>query len=98
LAIRSYKNAGCADIASHRTSKAARKILPVSLHNVALEKLVLLDAASQLKDLAVWPSLRLEKLHGNRSGQYSIRINKRYRVCFRWDSGDAYDVEIVDYH
>jgi proteic killer suppression protein len=98
MAIRGFKNTGTADIASQRTTKAARRVLPGTLHSVALEKLVLLNAATQLRDLAVWPSLRLEKLHGDRAAQHSIRINKRWRICFRFTGGDAYDVEIVDYH
>jgi len=64
----------------------------------ALKKLVILDAAEQLADLRVPPGNRLEKLRGDRSGQHSIRINDRWRVCFRWKTGHAYDVEIVDYH
>ena len=57
-----------------------------------------LDAATDLGDLRVPPSHRLEKLSGDRAGQYSIRINEQWRVCFNWRSCDAYDVEIVDYH
>jgi proteic killer suppression protein len=64
----------------------------------AQRKLLLLDAAEQLDDLLVQPGNRLEKLVGDRKGQHSIRINDRWRVCFRWSKGDAYDVEIVDYH
>jgi proteic killer suppression protein len=57
-----------------------------------------LDAAESLQDLRVPPSNHLEKLSGNRQGQHSIRINDRWRICFVWRSGDAHDVEIVDYH
>jgi proteic killer suppression protein len=57
-----------------------------------------LDAAASLDDLRVPPGNRLEKLVGDREGQYSIRVNDQYRVCFRWEDGDAYDVEVVDYH
>jgi toxin HigB-1 len=65
-----------------------------------LRKLLLLDAAESLliDDLRVVPGNRLEKLRGHREGQFSIRINSQWRVCFRWDAGDAYEVEIVDYH
>ena len=63
-----------------------------------LRKLVALDAAEALADLRVPPGNRLEKLKGRRSGQYSIRINDQWRVCFGWKDGDAHDVEIVDYH
>ena len=98
MSIRSYRNIGTADIAHQRRTKAARQLLPGTLHRGALEKLVLLDAATELADLAAWPSLKLEKLKGERKGQHSIRINRQYRVCFVWLAGDAHHVEIVDYH
>jgi proteic killer suppression protein len=98
MAIRSFGNAGTADIAAQRASKAARRVLPVKLHRGALEKLVLLDAAVVLADLSAWPSLKLEKLKGDRKGQYSIRINDQFRICFTWREKDAFEVEIVDYH
>lgn len=63
-----------------------------------LRKLVIVDAAEALKELRVPPGNRLEKLKGDRSGQHSIRINDQWRICFRWKDGDAFDVEIVDYH
>jgi proteic killer suppression protein len=72
--------------------------LPRAVHRVALRKLVQLDAATTLDDLRVPPGNRLEKLGGNRAGQHSIRINDQWRVCFCWKGGDAYDVQIVDYH
>ena len=72
--------------------------LPASLWRVMLRKLVVVDAADRLDDLRIPPGNRLEKLTGERSGQYSIRINEQWRVCFRWEDGDAYDVQIVDYH
>jgi proteic killer suppression protein len=65
---------------------------------VALRKLRMLDAAARLDDLRVPPGNRLERLRGDRAGQYSIRINDQWRICFRWHGGDAYEVEIVDYH
>ena len=58
----------------------------------------MLDAAETLNDLRVPPSNRLEKLSGDRQGQYSIRVNEQWRICFVWYEGDAYNVEIVDYH
>lgn len=58
----------------------------------------MLNNASALPDLRAPPNNRLEKLSGNRAGQFSIRVNERWRICFRWDDGDAYDVEVVDYH
>ena len=72
--------------------------LPPSLLRVALRKLVQLDAATVLDDLRVPRGNRLEKLRGDRAGQHSIRINDQWRICFRWRDGDAFDVEIVDYH
>ncbi|MFC2161811.1 type II toxin-antitoxin system RelE/ParE family toxin [Acidobacteriota bacterium] len=72
--------------------------LPVDIQRAALRKLIILDSAESLRDLKVPPSNRLEKLLGDRKGQYSIRINERWRICFKWFRRDAYDVEIVDYH
>ena len=72
--------------------------LPPSIHRVALRKPILLDAATMLDDLRASPGNRLEKLVGKRTGQHSIRINDQWRICFRWHNGDAFDVEIVDYH
>jgi proteic killer suppression protein len=69
-----------------------------SVSSVALRKLVQIDSAEELRDLAAPPANRLEALKGNRAGQYSIRINDQYRICFRWNAGYAFDVEIADYH
>ena len=71
---------------------------PQDIQHVAMRKLWMLDAATDLNALRMPPANRLEPLHGNRRGQHSIRINQQWRVCFRWQDGDAYDVEIVDYH
>lgn len=68
------------------------------VQRVALRKLRMLDAADSLNDLRVPPGNRLERLGGDRQGQYSVRINDQWRICFRWRGGDAHDVEIVDYH
>jgi proteic killer suppression protein len=68
-----------------------------SIKKAARIKLDLLDAATSLQDLSL-PGLRLEKLAGDRAGQYSIRVNDQYRICFRWHDADAYDVELTDYH
>ena len=68
------------------------------IQKAALRKLRMLDAATVLDDLRLPPGNRLEKLKGDRAGQHSVRINQQWRICFRWRSGDAYDVEIVDYH
>ncbi len=72
--------------------------LPADIQQVALRKLRMISRASNLTDLAVPPANRLEKLRGDREGQYSIRINDQWRICFEWSAGDAYQVEIVDYH
>ena len=69
-----------------------------NVQRVALRKLAILDAADSLQDLLIPPGNRLEKLSGDRAGQHSIRINDQWRICFRWNEGDAEDVEIVDYH
>lgn len=68
------------------------------IERVALRKLRQLDAASQLGDLSSPPGNRLEALHGDREGQHSIRINEQWCLCFVWRNGDAYQVEITDYH
>jgi proteic killer suppression protein len=68
------------------------------IYRVARRKLILLDSVERLSDLTVPPGNRLEALKGDRQGQYSIRINDQYRICFVWREEDAYDVEIVDYH
>jgi len=72
--------------------------LPSDIQRTALKKLWILDAAPDLNALKVPPSNHIETLKGDRKGYYSIRVNKQWRVCFRWDSGNAFDVEIVDYH
>lgn len=72
--------------------------LPADLLRIALRKLVQVNAAATLDFLRVPPGNRLEALKGDRAGQHSIRINDQWRVCFRWRDGNAYDVEIADYH
>jgi proteic killer suppression protein len=72
--------------------------LPRNIQRLAARKLEMLAAAHQLQSLRIPPSNRLEKLKGDRSGQYSVRINDQWRICFVWKNGDAHDVEIVDYH
>ena len=72
--------------------------LSVDVQHIAYRKLVVIDAAESINDLRIPPGNRLEKLKGNRKGQYSIRINDKWRVCFRWSDGDAHEVEIADYH
>jgi proteic killer suppression protein len=72
--------------------------LPGDIQQAAYRKLRYLNNARNLTDLRVPPSNRLEKLKGDRSGQYSIRINDQWRICFEWKDGDAFQVQIVDYH
>jgi proteic killer suppression protein len=72
--------------------------LPGDVQRRAYRKLAILDAAGALSDLRIPPGNRLEKLSGDRQGQYSIRINDQWRICFVWRQGDAYEVEIADYH
>ena len=79
------------------TRERSRK-LPSDIQQVALRKLRMLNRAVTLKDLRVPPANRLEKLSGGRAGQYSIRINDQWRICFEWTDGNADNVEIVDYH
>lgn len=74
------------------------KKLPPQIHKRAKKKLLLIDAASSLEDLKVPPGNRLKQLSGNRLGQWSIRINRQWRICFAWHEGNTYDVEISDYH
>ena len=71
---------------------------PSSIIKMAIIRLVMLNRSCKLNDLKIPPSNHLEKLSGDRKGQYSIRINDKYRVCFKWQESNAYDVEIVDYH
>ena len=74
------------------------KKFPQNIQRVALRKLRMLNRAEILNDLKVPPANRLEALHGSRKGQYSIRINDQWRICFKWNKGEVSDVEIVDYH
>jgi toxin HigB-1 len=69
-----------------------------TFERVAQRKLRQLDAAAELRDLMAPPGNRLEALRGERAGQHSIRVNDQWRICFRWEAGNAFDVEIVNYH
>jgi proteic killer suppression protein len=74
------------------------KSIPIGLAKIARRKLEMINAAKQLSDLKSPPGNELHALNADRAGQYSIRINRQYRVCFRWQGDGVYDVEIVDYH
>jgi len=92
--IKTFKDAETEKI-YHR--ERSRK-LPADIQQVALRKLRMINNAINLHDLRIPPANRLEKLAGGREGQYSIRINDQWRICFEWRSSDAYNVEITDYH
>ena len=89
---------GTADIFNGIDSKAARKACPASLHAIASRKLQAVNAAAKLSDLRVPMGNHLHALSHDRAGQYAIKINDQYRICFRWVEGEAVDVEITDYH
>ncbi len=92
--IKSFKDSEAEGVFRRRFSRR----LPQDVQRAALRRLTYLHGAKDLNDLRSPPSNRLEKLSGNREGQYSIRINDQWRICFEWLDGDAFDVEIVDYH
>jgi len=92
--IKSFRDAETARVFDRRFSRR----LPGDIQSVALRKLRMLSNAVDVGDLRSPPANRLEKLSGDRKGQYSVRINDQWRICFVWRAGDAYDVEICDYH
>ena len=92
--IRNFKDKETEKIFQRQRSRK----LPSEIQQVALRKLRMLNRAETLQDLRIPPANRLERLTGNRKGQYSIRINVQWRICFKWEEGEALDVEIVDYH
>jgi proteic killer suppression protein len=92
--IKSFKNKETKKVYSREGSNK----LPRDIQQVALRKLRMINNAKTLNDLRIPTANRLEKLIGNREGQYSIRINDQWRICFTWQGGDASDVEITDYH
>ena len=92
--IKSFADAETEKIWSQKRSRR----LPGNIQQRALNKLAMLNNARDLNDLRIPPANRLEALSGNRAGQHSIRLNQQWRICFRWEAGDALNVEIVDYH
>ena len=86
----------CAETRALFESRLVKKF--ASIERAARRKLLMLQAASQLSDLRVPPGNRLESLKGNRFGQFSIRVNQQWRICFHWANDGAHDIEIVDYH
>ena len=92
--IRSFRGAETAIVWDGRRSRK----LPPDIQTTALRKLMMLHRSRTLNDLRVPPANRLEPLKGKRAGEWSIRINRQWRICFRWNEGEASDVEIVDYH
>lgn len=92
--LRSFRDKGTTAVWARRHARKLDK----TLQRTALRKLTILDAAESLDDLRVPPGNRLEKLKGDRVGEYSIRINDQWRICFRWTDAGPEDVEIADYH
>ena len=92
--IKSFADTEAEQLFGRRRSRK----LPGEIQQRAYRKLLYVDAAEALDDLRVPPGNRLENLSGDRADQYSIRINQQWRICFVWRNGDAYDVEITDYH
>ena len=96
--IRSCTDKSIEDIFNGIDSKLARKRLPVNLRKVAVRKLDQLDSVVLLPELRIPPGNKFEALHRDREGQYSVRINDQYRICFSWTELGPIDVEVVDYH
>lgn len=96
--IVSFAEAGTEDVFHGRGSKAARRVCPVNLRTIARRKLDQLNAAVSLASLRVPPGNRLEALKGDRAGQFSIRLNDQFRICFVWTEAGPADVAITDYH
>ncbi len=98
MALKSFKDKLTEAVNYGQVNKQTQKLLPAELHQKAQIKLAVLGAATNLNDLTELRGNRLEALKGKRAGEYSIRINGQYKICFEWRENDAYAVEIVDYH
>ena len=96
--IQSFKDEGTEAVFNGIGNQKARRTCPARLWKVAGRKLDQLDSAERVEDLMIPPGNKLERLSGDRRGQYSIRINEKYWICFTWLDGGPGDVEIVDYH
>jgi proteic killer suppression protein len=96
--IVSFKNKAVEDVFNGRASKEAQKTCPQTIWRIAARKLEQLDSVVALDELKIPPGNRLEALSGDRQGQYSIRINGQFRICFKWNDSGPDEVEIVDYH
>ena len=96
--IQNFKTKGTEDIFNGISSREARQTCPNVLWRVAVRKLDQLDSVEMLNELRIPPGNKLEQLSGERKGQYSIRINDQYRICFLWTGSGPDQVEIVDYH
>jgi len=92
--IKSFKCKETEKIFNYKFSKK----LPRNIQRAALKKLIMIKKSASINDLKIPPSNHLEILEGDRTGQYSVRINKQWRICFEWRDRDAYRVEITDYH
>ena len=98
MAILNFKTKGTEDINYGRITKEALRTLPKELHHKARIKLARLGAVTSMQDLQEIRGNRFESLKGERRGQFSIRINEQFRICFTWEKENAADVEIIDYH
>ncbi len=96
--IKTFVNRGTEDLLHGESTSAARKVLPSNLHRAAQRKLSIMNAVKNIEELRSPPGNRLEILHGDRKGFHSIRITDRWRIVFRHNEGDFFDVEICDYH
>ena len=96
--IRYFEDSGTEDIFNGENTQHARRTCPRALWSIAARKLDQLDSVEEVKELGVPPGNRLERLSGKRKGQYSIRINEQYRICFVWSDDGPLGVELVDYH
>ena len=96
--IQAFKDQGTEDVFNGVNSTVARRSCPKSLWRIAARKLDQLDSVESVEQLRIPPGNRLERLKGDRHGQYSIRINDQFRICFAWEANGPDEVEIVDYH